>query len=35
MSLVECCENVLRGFRIPAAAATPGKRYRLQHQLTQ
>ncbi len=33
-SLVECCEGVLRGFRIPAPAATPGKRYRVQHQLT-
>lgn len=33
LSLVECCEKVLRGFRIPADAATPGKRYRLQHQL--
>jgi hypothetical protein len=35
MSLVECCEKVLRGFEIPSAAAVPGKRYRLQHQLTQ
>jgi hypothetical protein len=34
MSLVDCSEGVLRGFRIPAAAAVPGKRYRLQHQLT-
>jgi hypothetical protein len=33
-SLVECCENVLRGFRMPAPAAVPGRRYRLQHQLT-
>lgn len=34
-SLVDCCEGVLRGFRIPAPGAIPGKRYRLQHQLVQ
>lgn len=32
--LVECCERALRGLRFPAPGATPGKRYRLQHQLT-
>lgn len=33
-SLVDCSEGVLRGFRIPAGAAVPGQRYRLQYQLT-
>ncbi|BDG01020.1 hypothetical protein [Anaeromyxobacter oryzae] len=32
--LVDCCEGVLRGFRIPAPGATPGRRYRLNHQLS-
>jgi hypothetical protein len=33
MKLVDCCEAVLRGYRIPARNAVPGKRYRLQHAL--
>jgi len=35
MLLVDCCERVLRGFRMPAPKAVPGKRYQLQYQLTQ
>ena len=35
MLLVDCSERVLRGFRMPAAQAVPGRRYQLQYQLTQ
>jgi hypothetical protein len=31
--LVDCCEGVLRGYPIPAKAAVPGARYRLQYEL--
>jgi hypothetical protein len=32
-ALADCCEGVLRGRRMPAKAAVPGTRYRLQHAL--